>query len=1200
MTEPATRDPRPDESDGWQGPARDYWRLWRVGGRPDVRAFLAEAGPLTPAQVADVLCVDQDERWQAGERVPAEHYLTGRPLLPADSDGALGLIGNEFLLRERLGESPALHEFQERFPQFADRLRPQIESHRPPEPSTAPGPQEGGTVSLGTPPLPDAKRAVQPWPSIPGYEILGELGRGGMGVVYQARQLALKRLVALKMIRGADAGPEELARFRREAEAVARLQHPHIVQVYDVGEHDGRPFCALEFVEGGSLKSHLQGAPLPPADAARLVGVLARAAHYAHGQGVIHRDLKPANVLLAAPAGAGAEPQAAGLTPKIADFGLAKQLADEPGFTQTGQVIGTPSYMAPEQARGEAKAVGALADVYALGAVLYELLTGRPPFRAATAYDTVQQVLHDDPVPPSRLQPQCPRDVETICLKCLSKEPVRRYASADALADDLQRFLDGRPILARPVGTAERALKWARRRPALAGLLAVSAAAVVVVVAVLAVANARAGAARLHAEREGREASAARDSARDRLRKACAAVDQMLTRVAVGRLADVPQMEPVRRELLKQALGFYQGFLEEEGADPELRRETALAYQRVGEIHQHLGGADEAERAYAQAAALYRKLGADFPEKPGYRLDLAVVEYRLGTLLQTARGRSAEAEAAYRRGVDLLREPAEKYPEMRNYRQQLARLYTNLGNLCTETSRPQDGERSYRLALAIQERLLEESPKTPEYLRDLALTHYNLGVTLRGLKRPKESEEAYRRALELRRQLAAAGADRAGDRRAMAQSHEVLGTLLRGARQLDEAEKAYRQALELRSKLAADFPATPPYRADLALSHESLGRLQQARGRLRDAEKSYRLAQDLREKLAAEFPAVPAYQSDCGRGLDALAALARRRGDHAEAARLEGLAVVRQRAALDASPKHPTYRKYLRVHYGNLVDSLVRVGDHAGAAGRAEEQVRLWPDDPAVLHAAGIHLGWCLLVVETDASLADGKRDGLRRMYGKRGGDLLGEAIEHGTSDWVAWYQRALLYAAGGEEGAFRGACAEFLKRFGEDEAMVHWLARTCALAADAGVDRAAVMRLGERSLVKWPKDYLIHAWLGAALYRAGRLADAEARLREAQKLHGGGGAAWDLFLLAMARHRRGDAKQARAYFDQGAAWVERAEQGKLEDPAVGRALTWNQRLEVWVLRREAERLLRANDPAAEATRSSPTRQGRALLPANR
>jgi WD40 repeat protein len=324
-----------------------------------------------------------------------------------------------------------------------------------------------------------AKEAAGPAPAVPGYEILGEVGRGGAGVVYRARQLSLDRPVVLKvLLAGALAGPEDQARFFREAEAAARLQHPHLVQVHEVGRHGELPFLAMEYVEGGSLAERLAGTPQPPRLAAELVEKLARAVQHAHGLGIIHRDLKPANVLLSAACGlalaaseeASAKPQAARQVPKITDFGLAKRLDGGASLTETGAVMGTPSYMAPEQAQGK-KDVGPACDIYALGAILYEMLTGRPAFRAETPYETLVLVVHHDPVPPRQLQPRVPIDLETICLKCLEKDPARRYPTAGALADDLVCFLEGRPIRARAAGLLEKGCKWMRRSPSTAALV---------------------------------------------------------------------------------------------------------------------------------------------------------------------------------------------------------------------------------------------------------------------------------------------------------------------------------------------------------------------------------------------------------------------------------------------------------------------------------------------------------------------------------------------------------------------------------------------------------------------------------------------------------------------------------------------------------------------------------------------------------
>ncbi|HWY86803.1 MAG TPA: protein kinase, partial [Gemmataceae bacterium] len=327
-------------------------------------------------------------------------------------------------------------------------------------------------------------RSVSPgqqtdWPAIPGYEILRQLGQGGMAVVYEARHLRLNRRVALKVVRAGDqAAPERMVRFCAEGEIVAGLRHPNIVQIYEVGTHNKQPYFALELMEGGSLAAALEGKPLPAPAAAELVETLARAMDYAHAQGIVHRDLNPSNILLQmdgklpndAPEKRRQGPAHSAI-PKISDFGLAKHHDQDSRLTKTGFVMGTPSYMAPEQVRGRNDQVGPPSDGYALGAILYELLTGRPPFQAPTSLEVMNQVTDLDPVPPSRLLPQVPRDLEVICLKCLEKDPTRRYAGCRALADDLRRFLDGEPIQARRVHTLERAWRWARRRPAVAGLL---------------------------------------------------------------------------------------------------------------------------------------------------------------------------------------------------------------------------------------------------------------------------------------------------------------------------------------------------------------------------------------------------------------------------------------------------------------------------------------------------------------------------------------------------------------------------------------------------------------------------------------------------------------------------------------------------------------------------------------------------------
>jgi hypothetical protein len=442
---------------------------WKANERPRIEVFVADVPEAGRAVLLrELIVLDVLYRRNAGEPCRSEYYQERFPKL--DASWLAGVVAEPAHAPTNPPENARIVDKED-----AETLPPSLH---------APVGANDTSDDHGDPATPSAESAVTPakgsfedsWPSIPGYEILGELGRGGMGVVYKARHVTLNRLVALKLIQ-AHAWSDEhwQARFCTEAEAVARLQHPNVVQIFEIGEQDGRPFLALEYASGGSLDEKLKGTPLPPAEAAGMVEVLARAVHATHQIGVIHRDLKPANVLLTADG-----------TLKITDFGLAKKLDTSLAHTQSGHIVGTPSYMAPEQAAGKNREIGPGTDVYALGAILYELLTGRPPFKAATPIDTVLQVLQDEPVPPRQLQPRTPRDLETICLKCLKKEPALRYASAAALASDLRRFLDGEPIRARPVPWWEHAVYWTKREPLWAVMVAPIIVTVMIVLPMLA------------------------------------------------------------------------------------------------------------------------------------------------------------------------------------------------------------------------------------------------------------------------------------------------------------------------------------------------------------------------------------------------------------------------------------------------------------------------------------------------------------------------------------------------------------------------------------------------------------------------------------------------------------------------------------------------------------------------------------------
>ncbi|HEV3303243.1 MAG TPA: tetratricopeptide repeat protein [Planctomycetaceae bacterium] len=426
------------------------------------------------------LIADMRVRWRAGDKVLAESYIQQHAELQSD-DGLLGrLVLVEFQLSRECGDHPDRADYCKRFPQAAYRLQDllgsephEAETSRPAHGSNSThlvgSPQTGqnSTASFDQPGRTNIRAEPGVGVAVPlgrfgGYELLEEIARGGMGIVYKARQIKANRTVALKMIlAGQLASTEDVKRFETEASAAATLDHPNIVPIFEVGEHEGRHFYSMGLVDGQSLSDILRDGPLAPKDAARLMRQVAHAVEYAHAQGVIHRDLKPQNILLSRDG-----------SPRVADFGLAKQLSGTSELTATGQILGTPNFMSPEQARGDSHAIGPLSDVYSLGAVLYCLLTGRPPFQAANVIETLRQVVTQEPVSPRLLNGAIDLDLETITLKCLQKEPAKRYASAAKLTDDLDRFLIGKPIEARPVARIERVWRWCRRNPLAASLSA--------------------------------------------------------------------------------------------------------------------------------------------------------------------------------------------------------------------------------------------------------------------------------------------------------------------------------------------------------------------------------------------------------------------------------------------------------------------------------------------------------------------------------------------------------------------------------------------------------------------------------------------------------------------------------------------------------------------------------------------------------
>jgi tetratricopeptide (TPR) repeat protein len=798
-------------------------------------------------------------------------------------------------------------------------------------------------------------------PGIPGYKILAVLGRGGMGVVYKARQLSLNRVVALKMVlAGAHADPRLLARLHLEAEALADLQHPHIVQVYEVGEHDHCPYLALEFVDGGTLARKLAGHPQPPRAAAVLMETLAGAVHCAHLRGIVHRDLKPLNILLTRDG-----------VLKITDFGLAKRLEAQ-GQTHTGDVMGTPSYMAPEQAAGRIREVGPLSDVYALGAILYEMLTGRPPFGGPTVLKIIAQVVSAEPVAPGRLHDKVPRDLETICLKCLEKDPKKRYANALDLAEDLHRYLAGEPIRARPVSTAERAVKWVKRRPALAfmGLLSVLAALGLAAGGVW-------HTVRLRAER---------DRAERNFEQARRAVDEMLTEVAQEQLAFEPLMEKKRRALLEKALGFYQEFLQERGSDTTLRRATALANKRVADISRILRLDERAVEAYDQAIALLTGLASENPGEPALRQSLAESHNYRGEVFRMA-DRLRQAREAYEEALRLQRELAAQFPDEPAYRRDLARTLYNLGILSRSTNQPQEAKEHLAEAIALLKDLAKTSPDVPEFRQHLARSYLNLGPVLRATDGFDKAADTYQKAIALLGELHRQYPYVPDYQHELAVTHNNRGILLAGAGRFAEARDAHQVALDLFGKLVANFPSVPDYRKELANTHDGLGIVRTHEGAWFDAERHFELARELFGKLLEEVPDVADYRVHLGKTLGNQAWLRTKQEDWGAARPLLEEAVERLKAALDINPDNRFCRQALRAQYQSLAETLVRLKDHRNAAKAAEALPGVFGDQALDYYFAACFLSRCVPLAESDALPKAAAR------YADKAVGMLGEVV---------------------------------------------------------------------------------------------------------------------------------------------------------------------------------------------------------------
>jgi tetratricopeptide (TPR) repeat protein len=805
---------------------RRFDRAWRQGQRPSIDDFLAHAGSDSGAESHSVLLelvhTDLEYRLKEGEPARVEDYVSRYPELGPDD--MLELVLGEWEFRRRREADLTIAEFIDRFPRYRRQLLDVHDSRRP----ETPAPRAHETKSADI----DPERARL---GLGRFVIAEEMGRGASGVVYRATDTQLGRTVALKVPRaGWLMSPEDQEQFLREARNVAQLAHPAIVSLFDAGRSEGTCYLVYEFVAGTTLAGRMAKARPLPRESAELVARLAEALHYAHKRGVIHRDIKPSNVLID---GDG--------RPHLTDFGLARSASAETSVTLSGDVLGTPAYMSPEQARGDSHKVDARTDVYGLGVVLYELLTGEVLFRG-TSRMLLRQVLEDEPPPPRRRNEHVPVDLEVICLKCLAKAPDHRYADAQALADDLRRFLDGRPILARPAGRAERLGRWCRRNPGIASLA--SALAIALVAGLAAVTYLW-----LTAERQKDLAVLAHKDARQ-------AVEENLTIVSESDLLNVSGMQPLRKRLLEAALAYYQRLLRRRD-QPESLADVADAQMRVARITELIGSKEEALASYLEALGHNTKLVASGRPRADDQSRLAQCWAAAGKL-QHRLGRLDEALASYENARRIDEVLARDHPSVTEYREELARCAYVIGALRHDTGHPEAAAEEFERARAIREQLVADHPDEADAQAALAESYHGLALLKYKGGDVNGALAHYDRTRRLYAQLAADHPDEAEYQANLASSENDIGGMLYLTGRLDEAIASSERARVALAKLADANPAVVEFQALLAKCQSNLGSIYADKGDRASSLEAGRQARETRARLVAAHPAVTEFQED--------------------------------------------------------------------------------------------------------------------------------------------------------------------------------------------------------------------------------------------------------------------------------------------------------------------------------------------------